>query len=167
MKINIAQLRQSIGARQAFTFSSQAGQIAGQGNELWLRGPVQISGEAVNNGSLIAVAGVIEGTAAMNCNRCLTDFTRQVAIPFGENFREQGSTVADPDALIYTGDEIDLAEIIREALIVAEPLKALCSEECRGLCPICGINRNETACGCETVSIDPRLAVLEKLLPKK
>jgi uncharacterized protein len=103
----------------------------------------------------------------MNCNRCLTDFTRQVAIPFGENFREHGTAVADPDTLSYQGDEIDLAEIVREALILAEPLKALCSEKCRGLCPICGTNRNETDCACETVSIDPRLAVLEKLLPKK
>jgi uncharacterized protein len=167
MKINIAQLRQAIGARQSFNFSTQAGHIAGEGNELWLRGPVEITGEAVNNGSLIAVSGLIKGTAAMNCNRCLTDFTREVAIPFGENFRDQSTAVADPDALSYHGDEIDLAEIVREALIVAEPLKALCSEDCRGLCPICGINRNDATCACETVSIDPRLAALAKLLPKK
>lgn len=167
MKINIAQLRQAIGASQSFSFHSPVEDLAGEAGELWLHGRIEVTGEAVNTGRLLAISGVIKGVAGLNCNRCLADFTRQVAVPFSETFREEGSAATDPDALVYHGDEIDIAEIVREALIVAEPLKALCGEECRGLCPTCGANRNETPCTCVTTSIDPRLAALEKLLPKK
>ncbi len=167
MKINIAQLRQAIGASQSFSFHTPVEDLAGEAGELWLTGRIEVVGEAVNTGRLLAVSGVIKGAGGLNCNRCLADFTHEVAVHFSETFREAGTAATDPDALVYQGDEIDIAEIVREALIVAEPLKALCDEECRGLCPTCGANRNETPCTCVTTSIDPRLAALEKLLPKK
>ena len=107
----------------------------------------------------------ISGVASLACTRCLEDFSRQVTIPFGETYREDG--VDDPDALSYHGDEIDIAEPVREALIMAEPLKPLCREDCQGLCPRCGVNRNETPCACGSDDIDPRLAALAKLLPPK
>ncbi len=167
MKINIAQLRQAIGASQSFSFHTPVEDLAGETGELWLKGRIEVTGEAVNTGRLLAISGVIKGVAGQTCHRCLADFTSEAVITFSENFREEGSAATDPDALVYHGDEIDLAEIVREALIVAEPLKALCGEDCRGLCPTCGVNRNETPCTCVTTSIDPRLAALEKLLPKK
>lgn len=166
MKINIAQLRQAIGARQSFTFHSLAEKIAGDEKNFWLHGPVEISGEAVNNGRFIAIAGTIVATARLTCTRCLADFTMPVSVPFGETYRE-GENGADADALSFNGDELDLAEPVREALIMAEPLKALCREDCQGLCPVCGVNRNETPCACDTAVLDPRLAALAKLLPKK
>ncbi|MDT8901234.1 YceD family protein [Anaeroselena agilis] len=167
MKINIAQLRQAIGASQSFSFHGTVEELTGEAGELWLRGRLEVTGEAVNTGRLLAISGEIKGESALNCDRCLTDFTREVAVTFSETFREEGSAATDPDALVYHGDEIDITEIVREALIVAEPLKALCDEECRGLCPVCGANRNENPCNCVTASIDPRLAALEKLLPKQ
>lgn len=166
MKINIAQLRKAIGARQSFTFHSPAESIAGGEKDFWLHGPLSVSGEVVNNGRLLAVSGTIGGTARLNCNRCLTDFTLAISVPFSEHYREDGDA-ADPDALGFQGDEIDITEPVREALIIAEPLKALCREDCQGICPVCGANRNENPCACDTAVLDPRLAALEKLLPKK
>jgi uncharacterized protein len=166
MKINIAQLRQAIGARQSFTFHSRAEKIAGDEKNFWLHGPIEISGEAVNNGRFIAVTGAIDATARLVCTRCLADFTSQVSVPFSETYREGGDS-DDQDATIFQGDELDLAEPVREALVMAEPLKALCREDCQGLCPVCGVNRNETPCACSAAVIDPRLAALAKLLPEK
>ncbi len=164
MKINIAQLRQAIGARQSFTFHSPVEKVAGDEKNFWLHGDIEVSGEVVNNGRLLAVTGTIGGVASLVCTRCLEGFIRPVTIPFGQTYREDDGQ-ADPDAIDFHGDEIDLAEPVREALIMAEPLKALCREDCRGLCPRCGVNRNETPCACGSDDIDPRLAALAKLLP--
>jgi uncharacterized protein len=163
MKINIAQLRQAIGARQSFTFQSPVEKIAGDEKDFWLHGRIEISGEAVNTGRLLAVTGTISGIARLVCTRCLESFTRPVTVPFAETYSEDGE--ADNDAIAFQGDEIDIAEPVREALIMAEPLKALCREDCQGLCPRCGVNRNETPCACGSDDIDPRLAALAKLLP--
>jgi uncharacterized protein len=166
MKINVAQLRKAIGARQSFNFHSPAEKLASGDGNFWLHGLLEVSGDVINTGRFLAVTGIIGGTARLTCNRCLTDFTQDISVPFSETFREEGDD-ADPDALSFYGDEIDIAESVREALVIAEPLKALCREDCLGICPVCGVNRNENPCACDTAVLDPRLAALGKLLPRK
>jgi uncharacterized protein len=61
--------------------------------------------------------------------------------------------------------EIDLSFGVRESLLLALPMKVLCSEDCKGLCPHCGANLNEESCDCVAETIDPRWAELRKLLP--
>ncbi len=87
-------------------------------------------------------------------------------IPFSDNHQQAIDEAIDDEADLayYTGDEIDIADLVRESLILAEPLKSVCSETCRGLCPHCGINLNTAQCDCQGKLIDPRLAVLQKLL---
>jgi len=166
MKINVAQLRKAIGARQSFTFHSPAEKLAGGDENFWLHGRLEISGEADYNGRYISVSGIICGTARLTCTRCLESFPLDVSVPFRETYREEGDDT-DPDALSFNGDEIDIGEPVREALVIAEPLKALCREDCLGICAVCGANRNDTPCACDTAVPDPRFAALEKLLPKQ
>ena len=59
---------------------------------------------------------------------------------------------------------IDLTPIIRDYASLDIPIRQLCSEECKGLCPVCGMNRNQEDCGHRLESIDPRMAELQKLL---
>jgi len=78
----------------------------------------------------------------------------------------EGELEVDDDDLstaYYEGDAIDLDQLIREQLYLALPMKPLCTETCRGLCPLCGINLNRSACACERTWDDPRLAVLKAL----
>jgi uncharacterized protein len=70
-------------------------------------------------------------------------------------------TQADLDT--YHGKTIDLDPIIREQVLLALPMHAVCREDCRGLCGMCGQNLNEAACGCESRRVDPRLAVLKDI----
>ena len=74
--------------------------------------------------------------------------------------------VADEDinTAYYQHGQIDLAELIHEQLYLVLPMKPLCKDDCQGLCPVCGANRNTTACTCETTWTDPRLAGLKALL---
>ncbi len=62
---------------------------------------------------------------------------------------------------------IDLTPIIRDYATLDIPIRQLCSEDCKGLCPVCGMNRNQEDCGHRQVSIDPRMAELQKLLEDK
>jgi len=62
----------------------------------------------------------------------------------------------------YSGDEVDLAPLVGEQAILALPTRAVCREDCKGLCPTCGANRNTDPCSCTTKEPDPRLAVLAR-----
>ena len=62
----------------------------------------------------------------------------------------------------YRDDKIDLGEVVREQLYLALPMKPLCREDCKGLCPVCGVNRNRETCTCQQEWVDPRMAALKK-----
>jgi len=77
---------------------------------------------------------------------------------------DEGAEVAaeDLDLFAYDGEKIDLEPLLREQFVLAVPYAPLCSEDCKGLCPQCGIDRNTSSCNCEK-PIDPRLAALKGL----
>ena len=69
----------------------------------------------------------------------------------------------DIDFETYKGDEIDLGGYLRELIAMSLPIKVLCVEECKGLCPNCGVNLNLEECSCKDNWVDPRFAVLRNL----
>jgi uncharacterized protein len=90
-------------------------------------------------------------------------------IPFSEKYKEAspGDDEEKLELAYFLGDEIDIADLVRESLLLAQPLKKLCKEECKGLCPKCGINLNVSTCSCNKEIMDPRLMVLQQFLNKK
>jgi uncharacterized protein len=82
-----------------------------------------------------------------------------------EDVELDGTEVADDDLGLseYSGDEIDLGQMMREQFYLALPMKPLCQPDCKGLCPVCGKNRNRETCSCESTWVDPRFEVLKKL----
>ena len=73
----------------------------------------------------------------------------------------------DVDISYYRDDQIDLTELLREQFYLAVPMKPLCREDCRGLCPSCGTNRNTGTCQCQPAeTVDERLAPLRKIFDK-
>ena len=71
----------------------------------------------------------------------------------------------DLDVYPYHGEEVDLEPLLREQIILAVPFAPLCSESCRGLCPVCGIDRNTGTCTCDATPPDPRWTALKNLKP--
>ncbi len=117
----------------------------------------------------ILVQGALHATTEVACVRCLEPFDLPFALDLSELFIPAWQIPAGGTALAtpYLIDEkgfIDLAPIIREEAILAVPIRALCSPDCKGLCPQCGQNLNEGACTCEEEHFDPRLASLRALL---
>ena len=83
--------------------------------------------------------------------------------PLNAAAAEAELTEEDLSFSFYEGDEVNLAPLVRETLLLALPTKPLCREDCRGLCPRCGANRNGAECGCREEWRDPRLEVLRTL----
>lgn len=101
------------------------------------------------------------------CDRCLVDFVTNIEGSFRLVFSKQQATDQPDDDYRYLSEnatEIDLSADLRENLLLAIPMKALCHDECRGLCPHCGANLNEETCGCQQQQIDPRWEKLTSLL---
>jgi uncharacterized protein len=118
------------------------------------------------------VSGRLTGTLELNCGRCLEPFALPVAsdfdlryVPRTENIGEGEREVEEDDlaTAFYDDDQIDLTHLIVEQFQLALPMKALCSDACRGLCPQCGTNWNTGSCDCNLKWEDPRFAALRNL----
>ncbi len=98
------------------------------------------------------------------CSRCLDTVMQTVELEIEELFAYPASDISE----FSVGDDanLDLAPLLRAEVLIEMLHPMLCSEDCRGLCPSCGANRNREACQCAQDEIDPRLAVLKKLLTK-
>ena len=128
----------------------------------------------------VEAAGLLRTTVRLSCGRCLGDFSRPLTVDFKATFtseaeapderEEEADIELTPEAIDlfrFHGREIDLTEAIQEQILLSLPLKPLCREECRGLCPRCGEDLNRGACGCEGQAVDPRFAALAQLKLKK
>lgn len=119
------------------------------------------------------LAGVAEATLDVRCSRCDEAFALPVSAPFDVTYLPQSANTGDGerevaeedlDSAFYERQAIDLGQLVREQFYLALPMKPLCAETCRGLCPVCGTNRNTGTCGCDAAWEDPRLAALKNLL---
>ncbi len=97
-----------------------------------------------------------------SCDRCLTDVSFKVPVSVDETVNvSEGQVVADEDIGPYSfveGEEIDIDELILNEILVNFPAKILCQDDCKGICPVCGKNRNIEDCGCDDTVLDPRMA---------
>jgi uncharacterized protein len=100
----------------------------------------------------------------LECVRCLTDFLQSLNINFTELYAFSQRYVTDSGLLMPESGFIDLAPVLREYILLEIPISPLCRQDCKGLCPNCGNNLNESTCIHEDESVDPRLASLKKLL---
>jgi uncharacterized protein len=128
----------------------------------------------------VHVRGRLEGSLDTECARCLEQYPRAMGqeldlfyLPRAKGEpQEQAEEVelSDHEVVVgyYDADRLDLAEVIREQIVLGLPLKPLCREDCRGRCPSCGRDRNSEPCTCPPAEepIDPRLAPLRKLFGK-
>jgi len=138
-----------------------------------VRDGFSLAAEIARVGTSVNVTGVLAGTFLRQCVRCLKDYEDPVRLSFAVEYRHQemstmrraklptgGSRQApqepdeevEQDVYLYAGDQLDLATMLREHVILATPMQPLCAEACLGLCPACGQNRNEGLCRCSEES---------------
>jgi uncharacterized protein len=129
-------------------------------------GPIDVDVRARVVSDTLTVNGHISGPVTFRCSRCLTAFRDELSADFTEQFVRASANELDEDdeRNPVEGDAIDLDPYIEQEIQLAMPFTPICKESCAGLCPVCGIDRNEHVCECNTERIDPRLADLAKLL---
>jgi uncharacterized protein len=140
--------------------------------EFRLVAPVDLDVEIHKDATKVRVTGRVRTTLQLACSRCLEPFDVPVDsaidalfLPAASNTGEGEQEVADEDLGVsyYKDDTIDLGELMREQFYLALPMKPLCQPDCKGLCPVCGINRNRETCTCQTEWTDPRFDALKRL----
>ncbi len=102
----------------------------------------------------------------LECVRCLTNFQQALKINFTELYAFSQRYVTDSGLLMPETGIIDLNPVLREYAVLEIPMRPLCKPDCKGLCPICGNNLNESTCSHDLDTGDPRLASLKTLLDK-
>ncbi|NOY88124.1 MAG: DUF177 domain-containing protein [FCB group bacterium] len=108
--------------------------------------------------------GKIISSVVLECARCLEEFEKELEsatdfIICAQEWHEKNSNDLDNEDYVYFKSSdlhVDLSDIVRQSIILAESMKPLCSENCKGLCPQCGINLNEESCSCNKEIIDSR-----------
>ena len=128
---------------------------------------VSVKGEIVNIGDVLEMSAKAEGTFKTECARCLKPIEKEFIFEFTEMLKNVDEEISDRDAVvIFEGETVDISDIIRSNILVNLSTKYLCSEDCKGICPVCGADLNESSCNCEKEYIDPRLEGLRDLLEK-
>jgi uncharacterized protein len=123
----------------------------------------------------IRVKGTLATNLELNCARCLEPVAQDVSRDFDLLYRPLGAdagrdemSVTDAEAEIsyYQGEGVELEDVVREQVLLAVPLKVICREDCKGLCPHCGKNLNQEQCSCAVEAEEPRWAALKEIRGK-
>ncbi len=122
--------------------------------------PIKVKGTVTNVKGSFEVCAKCGTRAVMSCSRCLEPVEVEVEFDLDEIFSNTGN---EEEAETFAGEALDLTSAIKRNLLLNLPMKVICKEDCKGLCPICGSNLNKGDCGCKVSNIDPRFESLRSL----
>ncbi|MGH9658826.1 MAG: YceD family protein [Bryobacteraceae bacterium] len=156
-----------------FDTSFAPGELDLEGEEVRQSVPIRAEGTAQllgNTGGEVRIEGGLEGALEADCDRCLG----RVVFPLRERFdlfyrpmelglgEELAIDEGEAEMGFYEGLGLELADVINEQVLLALPMQRVCRPDCKGICPVCGVNRNETECRCAARPVDDRWAALKK-----
>ena len=108
----------------------------------------------------VVVTATVRAPWTGQCRRCLSEASGEIETKVREVYEEASD---GEETYALQGSRVDLVPLVRDAVLLGLPPAPLCTEGCQGLCPVCGANRNEVRCSCETSPPDPRWAALDAL----
>jgi len=158
-----------------FARKFQPDEVGHDGEAYRIVEPVLVDLQIHKDKERFRIAGTVNTRLELDCGRCLEPFTLPIDSAFDLRYLPAEAESAGPgnvdrevseddlDAGVYRDDQIDLDELLREQFYLTLPMKPLCREDCAGLCPQCGTNRNTGSCACVSHWEDPRLAPLKRL----
>src|SRR5712692_3259811 len=169
MRIEVDKLEQ-LGGSFAHTYSP--GGLSLEDESAVLRQPPKVRGCINRSGAEVDLQGEINAGVEVECDRCLKPIAVEVETSFdvrylpAAEYRRAENHELDANDLslaLFDGEAIDIDQLVREQILLALPLRRLCRDGCRGLCPICGLDRNVSNCECEIRESDPRWSALKDL----
>ena len=166
MKIDLSRLILRPREREAFFLETRGSdsfleEIGGK-----FLAPVKVEIVVENTGTILAGRGNVRTSLQLPCSRCLKDFEytvdAEIELAMAEAINSD-QVNADDGVIFFQANEADIIFIVEEAIFMAIPICSLCREECRGLCSVCGQDKNTTSCSCQEETIDPRWEKLKNL----
>jgi uncharacterized protein len=176
MRLELSHIRQP---ETEFGRVFQPAELAGGDEEYRVTAPVDLRMVIHKDHDRFRLVGTVKTELELACSRCLEPFKMPVDHEFDLRFLPTGAAEPEPDdeetevedddvaVTFYRDEHIDLNELLREQFYLALPMKPLCADDCRGICPQCGTNRNTAPCDCNPQWEDPRMAGLKTLLNKR
>ena len=164
MRLNLKDIIYVPGASVPFEFQMDFSDLEFNG-EVPFTQPVHITGRVRNVADALVLEGEAATTLSLHCDRCWVSYEEEKIFPLNAMLAKEVEN-EDSDIVLLDGNEVDLGELVREAVVLDMDTKHLCSENCKGLCAGCGVNLNHEDCRCKP-EVDPRLASLAKLLEDK
>jgi uncharacterized protein len=163
LRINVGfLLHQGVGFSRNFDFDHPRVQVGSDLEVAGLKGSLRLTRTAQG----LYAQGRLRASAPAECVRCLTEFDQRLEIEVADLFVYPPDQASDPLLSVPETGILDLSPLVREYLLLDIPLQPVCRSDCKGLCPECGNNLNETTCTHPTAGIDPRLSALKSLLPE-
>lgn len=165
--LDVEQLKKVKGERQRVSFTSELPFLTVEGEKYEFTKPLQFDLVLTNIGNGINVEGSMSFEIKVECSRCLENISFNMDAMFNEVYYDKTFQVSVKDNeewIAYSGDTIDITPEALGTILINVPLRFICHEECRGLCPVCGVNLNQKQCDCVQEDTDPRLAKLKELL---
>ncbi len=177
MKIDISDLKHQPGAVMDFAGEEGLKGFDFMGEEISFAQPLHVTGTVTNTDVGYLVCGTVTAVLHRACGRCTELFTDSLEAHFDMLYRQietaqhapatrDESEETEDDVIYFKGNIIDLMDLIVESIVMAVPMRSICSEDCLGLCPVCGQNLNQETCTCAEENVDERLAALKELLNK-
>ena len=163
MKINLKQIFSIVGEKKEFSYEIPAEEFS-EIKGYTFDSPVNISGRLHNRAGVVYLDYSVVFRLLLICDRCLKEFTRDYDLFFDHIVVPYVSNEDNDDYIVADGESIDLNEIALTDMLLSLPTKILCKDDCKGLCPVCGIDLNKKSCNCRAKTVDPRLAKLSELL---
>ncbi|HAI21993.1 MAG TPA: metal-binding protein [Clostridiales bacterium UBA8153] len=171
MRVHVANLLEATAHTLEVAGRLDLGCLDGPGVPTVLATAVEVRAKLSATGRGVLVVGEAGTVGVWECSRCLVRYEHPLAARFSVEFRPPGEETPEdgPDGRevqTFTGQWVDLLEVIRQSLILDMPMKPLCREDCLGLCQECGGNLNQGSCPCARGG-DPRWQALGRLLDPK
>lgn len=152
--VDISKIRDEIGETMPISLTVRLHDL--DESDSWVHGDIILHGQISNVGKTLRLRCEVTSQATLECCRCLSVYEQSVKFDFEAEL--------EPESFKLGADVLDIAPFVREELIFQAPMKPLCHQDCKGLCPYCGIDLNQSACECGQRIVDPRLSKLQHLL---
>ncbi len=167
MKIELRQINDE-GKDFHFTESAEEMEISAEG--IKFPNPIEVDITATLSGDEVICQGEVYTDVEIECSRCLDIFDFEIIAPlqFVVQILESPLDVDDAgdedfEVISKTETYLDISQRVRDAIVLSIPLKPLCTEDCKGLCSLCGANLNEGECECKPDKVDERWDALKNL----
>ncbi|MGI6264288.1 MAG: YceD family protein [Acutalibacteraceae bacterium] len=122
--------------------------------------PVRVSGTVEYVDGVVTLRADVRYRFDGVCDQCAEPFSREVTLPVSHILVTSLNDESNEDFVLLKDFQLELDDLITADLLLSLPMKFLCRQDCRGICPQCGRNLNEGDCGCRQETVDPRLAAL-------